>query len=845
MRRLLVVSGAILGFFLAGCTGGAAGSPKDDIGDILVLSTSPGNGDELDTEDSLDGYNALNNPTVRNPGSVTVIFTNSLDLTSVINPDPADPQGSRNVRLFYFDTLQGPFDPSQPVNPGVNPPGANVIVPATTVPASTNVPNDTLIIRPSGVSLNNPLPQGQYSLVVQTGVRGADGDGMKGKEYFFFFRVGQDDLGPVVVKSSPAPGARNVDPSTELRITMSETIQASTVNSSTISITYQPAGSAAPTQIPGNFYTDGGNGPGNNFPDAQLDSFGNPGFSGISPRNGVDIVFRPDETAFPVNMTAEDPFDFTCTLRTDPPRKGNRGFPLGQAITVMFVTQGTGVTDTAGNPIPAGSPNTSFTFETKPLPAPVFAPNNVGAVYYGDTVGVGVIDVDPSRTPYLVGPNPPRAPNSVVTYSQTSSGVGGGTIVRVPVPDLVDMTTDTRPYSAFYTFVCDPLASVNIAMSLLYAASRGAGGGEIIVIDTFKMEPLGRFGTPSPGGVGLTAIGTSAGNGLLCVSNFSANTATVYDISNVRWFTGASLWATQGGLANAVASGQTQLILTEEDFEKVFPAQRAGISSPPGPPIIGTINVGVSPTAIKITGLPSSLGSPGFPCYSPYLTQNTIVGVANAGENTIDFSELQTLNQSAAIEPDLDGVNLSSQPTDVTWAPLSFNTGSYYFFISGIGGTVELFASGFLANQPSVKPQSSSNFAPNKIINSITGLAQPSALQWITNGTAVSNNNGYSMSVLVAETGENRLQEMGVTAEFPTNLFQPVNQNLAAGLGPVDITGDPQTAYHFTPCGPRFTTYYVANAGEGKVRVASYRGGLIGTTIPLPGVLLVSSWWSR
>jgi len=722
-----------------------------------------------------------------------------------------------------------------------NPPGANVIVPATTDPDSINAQNDTLVITPTGITANNPLPDGQYSVIVQTGVRGADGDGMKGAEYFFFFRVGRDSLGPVVVETSPPPGANNVDPTSEVRITMSETILASTVNASTINISYQPAGAAAPTQIPGFFYTDGGNGPGNNFPNVQLDSFGIAGRTGVSPRNGVDIVFRPDLNAFPVNMTAEDPFDFQCTLRTDPPRKGNKGFPLGQAITVTFVTQGTGVTDTAGNVIPAGSPLTSFTFETKPQPSPVFAPNNVGAIYYGDTVGVGVIDVDPGRTPYLVGPNPARSPNSVVT-----SGTGiAQKVVRVPVSDLVDMTTDTRPYSAFYTFICNPLASVNIAMPVLYAASGAVGGGQIVVVDTFNMVPLGRFGTPSPGGVALTAVGTAAGNSRLAVSNFSANTVTVFDVAEVRWFTGTSLWSQQAGLANAVATGSAKLILTEPDFTAAFPRQRADISSPPGPPVIGTVNVGVSPSNVRITGLPSSLGSPGFPCYSPWLSQNTIVCVLNAGENTADFTELQTLNQSAAIEPDLDGVNLSSQPTDVAWAPFSTGTGSYYFYISGIGGTVELFATGYLANAPSVRAGSASNLSPNKIINSITGLDLPSSLQWITNGTAASQaQSGYSYAVLVAETGENRVVEMGVTADYP-NLFQITNQTLAAGLGPVDMTGDPQTAYHFTPCGPRFTTYYVANAGEGTVRNASYIGGVIGQNIPVPGVVLVTSWWSR
>jgi len=844
MRRLLVIGFGILGLLLAGCSGGAAGSPDDDIGDLFVIGHSPGNGDELDTEDSVSGFNALDNVTLLRRGAVGVIFSNTLDLTSVINSDPADPQGSRNIRLFFFDTSQGPFDPTQPTVLGVNPPGANVIVPATTTPDTYNTSNDMLVIQPTGVSASNPLPEGQYSVVVQNGVRGADGDGMKGAEYFFFFRVGQDNLGPVVVKTSPVPGATNVEPDAEVRITMSETILASTVNQSTIKVEYQPAGAAAPTQIPGNFFTDGGNGAGNNFPNIQLDSSGTPGRSGVSPRNGVDIVFRPDLSAFPVNMTAESWTDPFCSLFSDPPYKGNKGYPLGQAITVRFVTIGTGVSDTAGNAIPAGSPNQSFTFQTKRRPDSVFAPNNEGAIYYGDTVGVGVIDIDPSRTNYQFGPNPVRQPNSVVT-----TGTGLNTkIVRVPVSDLVDMVSDSRIYSAFYDFVCSNPAFINFTMPVVYAASGAVGGGQVVVIDTFNMVSMGRFGTPSPGGVAMTAVGAGAGNSRLVVSNFSANTVTVYDVADVRWYTGSSLYfGPQSALQNAVVTGTSKLILSEADFKAIFPHQKQDITSPPGPPIIGTVNVGISPTKVKITGLPTSLGAPGFPCFSPFLAVDLIVCALNAGENTADFTELQRLSQSKAIEPDLPGVSLSSQPTDLGWAPFSLNTGSYYFFITSIGGTVELFASGLLGSSPSVRPGSASNFAPNKIINSVTGRNLPSAVQWITTGTgAFQAQSGYTFSALIAETGENSIFEVDVTAEFPTNLFQITNQGLSSGLGPVDIAGDPAAALNFpTQCGPRFTTYYVANAGEGNVRTGSYLGGVIGTNIATPGVQMIVSWWSR
>jgi hypothetical protein len=162
-----------------------------------------------------------------------------------------------------------------------------------------------------------------------------------------------------------------------------------------------------------------------------------------------------------------------------------------------------------------------------------------------------------------------------------------------------------------------------------------------------------------------------------------------------------------------------------------------------------------------------------------------------------------------------------------------------------VGGSIELFASGFISNRPSVRPESSSNFSPNKIINNLGGFVQPTAVQWITSGNATGPNFGYTLAVLVAETGKNRIQQIAITSEFPSNLFQTINSNLPSGLGPIDITGDPAGASGLIPCSPRFTTYYVANAGDGTVKTSNYNGGVIGVTIPVPGVQLVASWWSR
>ena len=67
MTRITLLGLCVCGLILTGCTGGAAGDPSDDLADLIVVSQSPGNGQELNLVDSSDGFNALNNPTLTNP----------------------------------------------------------------------------------------------------------------------------------------------------------------------------------------------------------------------------------------------------------------------------------------------------------------------------------------------------------------------------------------------------------------------------------------------------------------------------------------------------------------------------------------------------------------------------------------------------------------------------------------------------------------------------------------------------------------------------------------------------------------------------------------------------------
>ena len=82
------------------------------------------------------------------------------------------------------------------------------------------------------------------------------------------------------------------------------------------------------------------------------------------------------------------------------------------------------------------------------------------------------------------------------------------------------------------------------------------------------------------------------------------------------------------------------------------------------------------------------------------------------------------------------------------------------------------------------------------------------------------------------------------TALIPGTLLEAVNVNHPAGLGVVDITGDP-AGVGFIPIAPRFQVYYAANAGEGTSSFSNYNGAVIGGTVPVPGVQLVTGWFSR
>jgi hypothetical protein len=134
-----------------------------------------------------------------------------------------------------------------------------------------------------------------------------------------------------------------------------------------------------------------------------------------------------------------------------------------------------------------------------------------------------------------------------------------------------------------------------------------------------------------------------------------------------------------------------------------------------------------------------------------------------------------------------------------------------------------------------VRPGSASNFSPNKIINSIINGTERRPPR---SGGSPSARARSSSRRANRETGKNRRVEVDVTQEFPTNLFQITNPELAKAAGSGRRgRGSPPATPVLPRAGSRFTTYYVGQCGQGTVEHGQLRRGRdrVGTNISTPG----------
>ncbi|MEO8578235.1 MAG: Ig-like domain-containing protein, partial [Gemmatimonadales bacterium] len=91
-------------------------------------------------------------------------------------------------------------------------------------------------------------PATTYTVTVSTGVRDANGNALAGNDSYNFTTI--DNIAPTIVSRSPAPGATNVATSATVQVGFSEPMDASTITSSTFTLSSGGAVAGAVTYNP-------------------------------------------------------------------------------------------------------------------------------------------------------------------------------------------------------------------------------------------------------------------------------------------------------------------------------------------------------------------------------------------------------------------------------------------------------------------------------------------------------------------------------------------------------------------------------------------------------------------
>jgi hypothetical protein len=353
-----------------------------------------------------------------------------------------------------------------------------------------------------------PLPNGQYSIGVFANLKSTEGDAVDKAPVFHSFTVGPaDTIAPVVVVTTPvntaqgigagvppppppsgAPSSSIADVRTaifgptspDIIIRFSESIAASTVNTSTITAVnasaFVPGGGAPPAIAPA---------PG--FPKlrSQFDH-------SSLPSNGFEVIWRAD------------------------PAGG--GLPFGSQVQVTVVGSDGG---THSSPIRDRSDNAlavTYQFQFQTIAPPLLPEGSEPeyTVYYSTVDRIGAIDSinqNEIGRQFLGIQTYPLLPNVKLQYSDTvaTKATLGSRF------DPNEISVDCR---------------TNAATNHTYIYVQSAASSQIVIVNTRTMLPVALINTPTPGGVSNQTGGGSAANVLL-VTNASANTYTVFNIGGI------------------------------------------------------------------------------------------------------------------------------------------------------------------------------------------------------------------------------------------------------------------------------------------------------------------------
>jgi hypothetical protein len=476
----------------AGCGGGGGSPAGNNVPHPLVRQFSP-------TMSPIDLNTLQANPTYTDghllvstdpayPGKIVIFFNEGtqLDPGSVfIGGNPA-----LGIDLSALQIVQ--------FIPGIG------NVPVEPAPNGVEVLADRIIFTPAVIAAGGALPDGQYTIAVFGNLKSTEGDPVQQAPVFHSFTVGAiDTVAPEVVVTDPINGAVGIGagvappppppgvPSSSIAnvrttifgpttpdviIRFSESIDAVTVNTSTIVAVDAGSSSTTPPNIPAE--------PG--FPKlkSQLD--------GASlPSNGFEVVWRADVLS--------------------------GGFPFGTQIQVQVVGSDGGantapIRDRTGNMLAS-----SYFFQFQTIAPPDLPKNGFpeNSLYWSTSDRVGTIDTI----------NQPQ-------ISLVALGIQTTPVVRNVIPQF----TDTIATKATLGINFDPTeisvdARTNgtTGHSFWYVISNASS--QVVILNTRTSLPVAIINTPTPGGISNQTGGGQAANVLL-VTNASANTITTFNIAS-------------------------------------------------------------------------------------------------------------------------------------------------------------------------------------------------------------------------------------------------------------------------------------------------------------------------
>ncbi len=485
---------------------------------MLVVACGGGSDGPKVTAPLVRGFSPVVSPMDFNTLQQNPTFTDGLLTTST---DPNYP--GKIVIFFQADTVLDPRsvfvggDPSLGVDlsslavlqyvPGTG----NVRLPL----ASVQVEADRIICTPATL----PLQNGQYSIGVFDNITNINGKNMIEGPVFQSFSVGAaDTVAPFVVTSSPVDGAIGIGAgapapqppggsgagvadvqtnifgptSPDLFIRFNEGIDSARVtvnNISVINAGFPPAAGPPPSILPAPSYP-------------QLVSVED---SSTLPSNGHEVVWRPDplQGGFPFGTIIEcavvGAYDTQANADLDPDG--------------LNPDNATPIADLSGNPMLV---TYKFSFQTlappdlpqNPFPEYAIwwaAADRVGALDVLNQVGIADAFTGAVSFPFGIPRNVLQANTDTVATSSNIAGFGP-----------TELSVDNRRNGNCHTWV--------------YALSPNSG--QIVVINTRTSIPIALINTPEPGGISNQTGGGQAAEAVV-VTNSSANTLTIFDLSNV------------------------------------------------------------------------------------------------------------------------------------------------------------------------------------------------------------------------------------------------------------------------------------------------------------------------